>query len=118
MTSTSPLVGELLERWPSLPQLQHAHPGTLRKFFHEHNCRGEERIRERIAAIYQATPATQDAAVLEAGVLVARGLAALLAALRGISRFRQAHRRTGRRPPGRRYYSRLCRAPATRWFRA
>jgi hypothetical protein len=30
---------DLLERWPTLQQLQHAHPGTLRKFFREHNCR-------------------------------------------------------------------------------
>ena len=30
---TSPLVGDLLERWPNLQQLQRAHPGTLRKFF-------------------------------------------------------------------------------------
>ena len=78
---TSPLVGALLERWPSLQQLQRAHPGTLRKFFHEHNCRSAERIQERITAIYQATPATQDEAVLEAGSLTARGLVALLATL-------------------------------------
>jgi len=30
---TSPLVGDLLERWPGLEQLQRAHPGTLHKFF-------------------------------------------------------------------------------------
>src|SRR5664280_2923095 len=70
----SPLVGALLERWPSLQDLRRAHPGTLSKFFHEQNCRGEERIHERIAAIYQAVPATQDEAVLEAGAMTARGL--------------------------------------------
>jgi len=79
---TSPLVGDLLERWPSLEGLQRAHPGTLRKFFQEHNCRSQELIEERIAAIYQATPATKDQAVMDAGVLTARGLVALLAALR------------------------------------
>jgi hypothetical protein len=31
----SPLVGDLLERWPTLEQLQRAHPGTLRKFFQQ-----------------------------------------------------------------------------------
>ena len=56
---TSPLVGDLLERWPGLEQLQRAHPGTLHKFFHEHNCRGEKRMEERIQAVYQAIPATQ-----------------------------------------------------------
>jgi hypothetical protein len=48
---SSPLVGDLLERWPRLEQLQRAHPGTLRKFFHQHNSRSEERNEERIAAI-------------------------------------------------------------------
>lgn len=79
---TNSLVGELLERWPSLEQLQKAHPGTLRKFFHEHHCRSEELIAERITAISQAVPATKDQAVLEAGILTTRGLVTLLAALR------------------------------------
>jgi hypothetical protein len=79
---TSPLVGDLLERWPQLKELQRAHPGTLRKFFHQHNCRSDELIRERIAAIHFAIPATLDAAVLEAGRLIARGLVAQLATLR------------------------------------
>jgi transposase len=80
---SGPLVGALLERWPGLEQLQRSHPGTLRKFFHQQNCRGEERIEERISAIYQAIPATRDAAVLEAGAITARGLVALLTTLRG-----------------------------------
>src|SRR4030095_16631171 len=50
-----------------------------RKFFHQHNSRSEERNEERIAAIYQATPATQDQAVLEACSLIVRGLVAVLA---------------------------------------
>ena len=78
----TPLVGDLLERWPSLQELRRAHPGTLRKFFHEHNCRSAERNQERIDAIYQAVPASNDAAVLEAGALTARGLVALLRTLR------------------------------------
>jgi transposase len=78
----TPLVGDLLERWPSLQELRRAHPGTLRKFFHEHNCRSAERNQERIDAIYQAVEASNDAAVLEAGALTARGLVALLRPLR------------------------------------
>jgi transposase len=78
----TPLLGDLLERWPSLEELRRAHPGTLRKFFHEHNCRSDERNQERIDAIYQAVPASNDAAVLEAGALTARGLVALLRTLR------------------------------------
>jgi transposase len=78
----SALVGDLLERWPNLEQLRRAHPGTLAKFFREHNCRSEERIQERLTAIYAATPATHDQAVLEACALMARGLVALLTTLR------------------------------------
>jgi hypothetical protein len=79
---TTPLVGELLERWGSLEVLQQAHPGTLRRFFHEHHCRDKELIEERITGIAQAIPATQDQAVREAGVMMARGLVALLGTLR------------------------------------
>jgi len=62
----SPLVGALLDRWPELPQLQRAHPGTLHRFFVEHNCRREELIQERIQAIYTAVAAIDDAVVIEA----------------------------------------------------
>lgn len=79
---TTPLVGDLLQRWGSLQELQRAHPGTLRRFFREHNCRSAELMEERIAAIYQAIPAISDKAVLEAGIMTARGLVALLATLR------------------------------------
>ena len=78
----SPLVGDLLERWGSLQELQRAHAGTLRKFFQQHHCRSEERLQERLTALYEARPATGDAAVLEAGALTARGLVKLLASLR------------------------------------
>jgi len=79
---TSPLVAALLERWPSLEELQHAHDGTLRKFFHQHNCRSAERIQERINAIRQAVPATTDPGVLGAEAVVAGCLSALIATLR------------------------------------
>jgi transposase len=78
----SPLVGDLLERWPTLEQLQRAHPGTLRRFFQQHNCRSEEKTAERIAAIQPAISATQDPAVREACVLITRSLVAMLATLR------------------------------------
>jgi transposase len=79
---SGPLVGAFLERWPSLQDLHRTRPGAMREFFHEHNCRGEARIDERITAIYQTIPATRDEAVLEAGVITARGLVAVLATLR------------------------------------
>ena len=76
------LVGDLLERWPSLEELQRAHPGTLRKFLQKHNCRSAERNQERIDGIYEAVSATNDAAVREAGALTVRGLVSLLRTLR------------------------------------
>lgn len=79
---TTPLVGDFLQRWGSLQELQRVHPGTLRKFFREHNCRSAELMEERISGIYQAVPATTDQAVLEAARMTARGLVALLATLR------------------------------------
>lgn len=57
-------MGALLERWPSLQQLQRAHSGTLKKFFLQHNARSQNRIAERIQSVYQAVPATADQAVL------------------------------------------------------
>src|SRR5262249_56049424 len=77
----SPLVAALLERWPSLSELQRAHDGTLRKVFHQHNCRSEERIQQRIDAIRQAVPATTDSAVLDGEAMAAGGFIALIATL-------------------------------------
>jgi len=78
----SPLVAALLQRWGSLRELQGAHPGTLRKFFHQHNCRDEERIQERITGIQQALPATEDAAIVEGCSRRARTLVAVIETLR------------------------------------
>jgi len=78
----SPLGCDLLERWPTLEHLQRAHPGTLHKFFTQHNCRSQERVQERIQAIYQATPAIRDTAMLEAGPAIVRQLVAVIRTLR------------------------------------
>jgi transposase len=78
----APLVGALLRRWGSLRELQRAHPGTLRKFFNQQNCRDEERIQERIAGIQQAVPATEDAAIVEGHSRRARTLVAMIDTLR------------------------------------
>jgi transposase len=75
----SPLVEALLERWPSLQQLQRAHPGTLKRFLAEHRSWDNDRIAEQIRQIYAAVPATHDEVVLEA---FARKTAACLAQCR------------------------------------
>ncbi len=78
----SALVGALLERWPTLEQLQKARPATLRRFFQQHNCRSAERIEQRLEQIGQATPATRDAAVIQSSVASLLILVQLVATLR------------------------------------
>lgn len=78
----SPLVGDLLERWPTLEQLQKARPATLREFFSQHNCRSAELIEQRLEQIRKATPATRDQAVIQSSVIGVRVLVDLIATLR------------------------------------
>jgi transposase len=85
---TTPMVGDLLLRWPTLQQVQKASPKVLLKFFHQHNCRSEERIQERLTEIRKAVPATNDPAVLQTGVLCIRNSIRLLELMRaGIAAF-------------------------------
>ncbi len=53
----------------------------MKKFFLQHNSRSLKRITERIDAIYQAVPVTNDEAVLLSEATVALGLLALLKTL-------------------------------------
>lgn len=78
----SALVGDLLERWPTLEQLQKARPATLRQFFHQHNCRSAELIEQRLEQIRKAMAATHDQAVIQSSVSGARVLVQLIATLR------------------------------------
>lgn len=77
----SPLGCALLERYPTLQELQRCHAGTLQRFFQQHNCRSEERIQQRLQAISQATPAVTDGALLQAGASITRTLVASLKVL-------------------------------------
>jgi len=79
----SPLVADLLKRWPDLQHLQHCHDGTLRAFFRQHRYRGgKEAIQQRIDAIRAAVPATNDLAVLEGNMRRALDLSERMADLR------------------------------------
>ena len=60
------LVCALLERWPTLEELQKVPPAKLRAFFQTYHCRDRELIERRIVAIRQAIPAIRDRAVIEA----------------------------------------------------
>ena len=66
----------------TLAELQKAHPGTLHTFFVQHNCRSEKRMQERIQAIYQATPAIRDTAMMEAGPALVKQIVAVIRVLR------------------------------------
>src|ERR1700758_3705278 len=62
----SELVCALLERWPTLEELQKVPPPKLRTFFRKHHCRDEALIEGRMLAIRQSIPAIRDRAVIEA----------------------------------------------------
>jgi transposase len=66
------LVCALLERWPTLEELQKVPPAQLRTFFHKHHCRDQELIEGRILAIRKAIPAIRDRAVIEAKGMVVK----------------------------------------------
>jgi transposase len=84
----APLVGELLLRWPTLQQLQKAPSKTVLKFFHEHNCRSEERIKQRLDQIGKAVPAITDPALLQTGTLCIHNSVTILKHMRsGIAAF-------------------------------
>jgi len=79
---STPLVGDLLKRWPELAKLKKARPETLLQFFHDHNCRSVERNQQRLEAIRTAVTATHDAALLKAANLMIQTSIQLLATLR------------------------------------
>jgi len=79
---STPLVGDLLKRWPELAKLQRARPETLLQFFHEHNCRSAELNRQRLEGIRTAVAATHDAALLKTAHLMIQTCIQMLESLR------------------------------------
>jgi transposase len=80
------LVCALLERWPTLEELQKVPPARLRTFFHKQRCRDKELIERRMEGIQQAIPATRDGAVIAAKSAVVKVSAQLIRSLvRGIA---------------------------------
>ncbi len=67
---STPLVGDLLKRWPTLAELKTSRPETLLRFFHDHNCRSAELNQQRLGAIRTAVTATHDAALLRTANLM------------------------------------------------
>jgi len=75
------LVCDLLQRWPTLAELQKVPPAKLRTFFRKHYCRDEELIERRLLAIRQAIPAIRDRAVIEAKSMVVRVIVQVIVSL-------------------------------------
>jgi transposase len=75
-----PLVCDLLERWPTLEELQKVSPEELRTFFCQHHCHRGLRER-RILAIGGAIPAKGDRAVIEAKSAVVKVIVQLIRSL-------------------------------------
>ena len=75
------LVCDLLQRWPTLEELQKVQPAKLRTFFRKHYCRDKELIERRLLAIRQAIPAIRDRAVIEAKSLVVRVIVQVIVSL-------------------------------------
>lgn len=75
------LVCDLLERWPSLEELQAVSPGEVKKFFRHRRGRHGELTEWRMQGIGQAMPAIRDRAVIEAKRTVVQVIAQLLRTL-------------------------------------
>lgn len=99
---STPLVEDLLLRWPTLPQLQKVSPKMLLKFLHHHNCRSEERNQQRLEEFRKAVSITHDPALLTTGVLCIQNAVRLLANLRdGIEAFDRQIKETFQSHPDR-----------------
>lgn len=78
---SSALVGDFLERWPTLEKVQKARPETLHHFFQQHHL-GNSVIDQRLDQIRRAVPATQDAAVIRCCCAEVKALVGILREIR------------------------------------
>lgn len=94
------LVCALLERWPTLEELQKVSPGRLRSFFYRHHSRQRELIERRIREIGETRPALTDRAILQTQASVVPVLVQLLGKLReGIEKLDQRTAQAAREHP-------------------
>jgi len=78
----SPIVGDFLERWPTLQKIQKARPQTVRKFFIQHHSCRSDSIDRRLEEIRRALPAVNDAAVTHSCSVAVAGFVRVLRELR------------------------------------
>jgi transposase len=76
--AASPLVLEVLRRWPDPRQFRRAHPGALKKLFQKYGPKSDEQLQERLRAVRQTPLLTRDAPVIESLVFRATALAGQL----------------------------------------
>ena len=81
---SSQIVGDFLDLWPTLEQLQRARPQTVRKFLVQHHSSKSDSVDRRLEEIRQAVPATHDAAVITANVAAARAMVRIIRELREV----------------------------------
>jgi transposase len=72
---SSTMACHFLEKWPTLPSLKRSRPNTIRSFYTRHGSRSVKRIEERLAEISEATPLTNDRAIIESSSLMVTLLA-------------------------------------------
>jgi hypothetical protein len=115
----SKLVCDVLERWPSLEELQRVPSAELKKFFRHRRGRQGELTEWRMQGISQAMPAIRDRAVIEAKQTVVQVLAQLLRHAAGGDRDAgPKDRRGGRGPSGFFHFPVTAPEPAQPWRRA
>ena len=65
----TPMAVAFLRRWPDLISLKAAQPGTVKKFFYQHNIRSEDLVKKRLALMAQAVALTTEEARVSVAVL-------------------------------------------------
>ncbi len=84
----TPLFCAFIERWPMLVQVKRARKATLVSFFRDHNMRFAQVLESRLTSIREATPLTEDDAVITPNRLQVLTLVNLLqVTLTSIKRF-------------------------------
>ena len=81
---SSQIVGDFLDLWPTLAQLQRAKPQTVRKFLVQHHSCKSDKVDCRLEEIRQAVSATDDAAVITANVAAATAMVRMIRELREV----------------------------------
>jgi transposase len=64
-----PLATSFLLKWPSLQEVRHVRPATLKQFYHLNGSRSTKLVEQRLALVEEAVAVTDEPAVIESFVL-------------------------------------------------